>query len=673
MSFQFPKVGEIFEERYELLEILGSGGIGIVYKALQTDAGRVVAIKMLQQRLSQDETVKRRFVREAQVLNKLKHENIVTVYHLGETNSSMLYLVMEYIEGVSLRSLLVAEKRLSAPRTVRICLQLCAALSHMHQCGYLHRDLKPDNIVLLKTPEPDTVKIIDFGLARLETYEPETRDQKVTDTGVVIGSLQYMSPEQYFGPKVDARSDLYSLVLCFYEMLSGQRPFQADSPVAVMYKQAANDYVALSADKLDSFHPFMNEILARGLNRDLDKRHQNAGELAEDLRILQEDLEAGGARASLSKPAFIGAVAVFLLLIAAVVSLYKENNKAEIDKSEKGKKAERTQVAELASKNEGRAGAGKTGEKNKSGSSEQKAIVGSPYKMRAAQLKELIAQEAPESFHRAELLLELIKKVDGLEAIRVGEESLEICRKTEHKTKDWTRLYWRSFYELMSAYEKQGLNEKALPMAMKLMEEAEKQKLCDNGSLKIQELLRAKVIYARNLASSGKKEESLKQLKEIAQHHYGFWRNNLCDSIALSIDLGDLKIARSLGQNLEIPSDAVDMAELCRKRGLNDLAHEFIQDCLQQSNFASMDDFLSYLVSKNDRKGAMLLQKENYIYYKQKKETELARKCLNDLRLNPAYEDWRANYKYLDEIKEDLSQESPKRSKRSKRSKKSRK
>ncbi|MBX9723685.1 MAG: serine/threonine protein kinase [Candidatus Obscuribacterales bacterium] len=222
MTQKFPELGEVFEQRYELLEVLGAGGGGTVFKARQITADRMIALKVLHPQQGFDEESKQRFLREAKALNKLSHENIVSVYHLGFSDFGLPYLAMELIQGNSLRACLNAEGHLSSRRIFSIVKQLCSALACMHEVGIIHRDLKPENIMLIQKPEPDTVKIIDFGLVRVDN----SAEQKLTATGLLIGSVNYMSPEQCQGKKADARSDVYALTVCMYEMLSGKLPFQ---------------------------------------------------------------------------------------------------------------------------------------------------------------------------------------------------------------------------------------------------------------------------------------------------------------------------------------------------------------------------------------------------------------------------------------------------------------
>ncbi|MBX9688933.1 MAG: serine/threonine protein kinase [Candidatus Obscuribacterales bacterium] len=278
-------LNQIFEERYEILEVLGAGGVGTVYKARQLDAKRMVALKVLHEHLASDNEFKERFLREARSLNRLSHANIVTVYHLGLSDSGIPYLVMELVQGQSLRQVLLAQGSLELERSVNIVRQLCSALTVIHENGIVHRDLKPENIVLMQAPEPDFVKLIDFGLARNEVLPKE---QKLTATGLLIGSPAYMSPEQCRGEKADSRSDLYSLTVCFYEMLSGHLPFAADNPIGMMYKHANEEPQLLSREQNAYGSDELDRFLLKGMRKDPLARFQKAEEMSAALELLSE-------------------------------------------------------------------------------------------------------------------------------------------------------------------------------------------------------------------------------------------------------------------------------------------------------------------------------------------------------------------------------------------------
>ncbi len=242
MSDYVPKAGELFDEKYELIEAIGSGGVATVFKARQVDINRLVALKVVHHEWAQDPEMKARFLQEAVLLNKLRHENIVTIYHLGIAAIGLPYIAFELLPGQSLKALIQKEGRLSLERACHVCSQVCKALSFAHKEGVVHRDIKPENIFLQDDPNADFVKVIDFGLAKFSTPENHQTIQKLTQTGLLIGSVNYMSPEQCQGQKVDFRTDIYSLSSTFFEMLAGTPPYDSENSMAVIY-QHMNDKV----------------------------------------------------------------------------------------------------------------------------------------------------------------------------------------------------------------------------------------------------------------------------------------------------------------------------------------------------------------------------------------------------------------------------------------------
>jgi hypothetical protein len=281
----FPKAGEVFAERYELVELLGSGGIGTVFKALQPESGRFIALKVMHPEFSRDDEFRQRFLREARALSQLSHPAIVTVYHIGISEEGLAYMAMELVAGVSLRRLLDTEGRLPALRAASIAIQICDALAYVHRHEIIHRDIKPDNLILVDKPEPDTVKLIDFGLARMSA------EQKLTQTGFLVGSVNYMSPEQCRGMSVDARSDIYSVALCFFEMLSGRQAFLSDNPVGLMYKQINEPVPPLKERDVDRFSDSLNKIISRAAAKPTPDRYQTMDDLKNDLVALRQELE----------------------------------------------------------------------------------------------------------------------------------------------------------------------------------------------------------------------------------------------------------------------------------------------------------------------------------------------------------------------------------------------
>ncbi|MGE3636248.1 MAG: serine/threonine-protein kinase [Sandaracinaceae bacterium] len=228
---QAPQVGTVLEGRYRLLETLGSGGVGWVYRAKHLRLAQDVAIKMLKEQYAQHELLRPRFDREAQALAALRHPNIVSLtdYSIGESGHP--YLVMEMLEGKTLADAIEAGP-IEESRARRILGQILDALTYAHSRGFAHRDIKPSNVFLVSLPtDPDHVKILDFGFVKLMSVEaPPTESQALTRSGIAFGTPSYMCPEQATGGDTDPRSDLYSTTVVFFEMLAGRRPYIGEIP-----------------------------------------------------------------------------------------------------------------------------------------------------------------------------------------------------------------------------------------------------------------------------------------------------------------------------------------------------------------------------------------------------------------------------------------------------------
>ncbi|HRH01110.1 MAG TPA: protein kinase, partial [Polyangiaceae bacterium] len=227
---QDPLLGQMIAGRYRIVKLLGEGGMGSVYLAEQNLGATVrkVAVKTLHSHLSQDDAIRARFQREVGTVAALEHPNTIRVFDFGTSDAGQLFIVMELVQGQSLGDALLAAKRFSPERTKKILAQVCGALGEAHELGIVHRDLKPDNIILTsRAGQEDFVKLLDFGIAKRESAT--TADQKLTQQGTVLGTPPYMSPEQFTGTSVDARSDIYALGVMAYEMLTGELPFTANT------------------------------------------------------------------------------------------------------------------------------------------------------------------------------------------------------------------------------------------------------------------------------------------------------------------------------------------------------------------------------------------------------------------------------------------------------------
>jgi serine/threonine-protein kinase len=268
--------------RYEIGDLLGRGGMAEVHRGQDTRLGRTVAVKMLRPDMARDPSFQARFRREAHSAASLNHPAVVAVYDTGEDEfggNPVPYIVMEYVEGSTLRDLLASDSRLVPERALEIVDGVLAALAYSHQQGIVHRDIKPANVMLTRSGD---VKVMDFGIARAVADMGAT----MTATSAVIGTAQYLSPEQARGEQVDARSDLYSTGCLLYELLTGRPPFFGDSPVSVAYQHVREEPVPPS--QVDPDVPGnADAIVMKALTKDRDSRYQTADEMRADIAAAQ--------------------------------------------------------------------------------------------------------------------------------------------------------------------------------------------------------------------------------------------------------------------------------------------------------------------------------------------------------------------------------------------------
>lgn len=273
-------IGKILGNRYEIIERIGGGGMALVYKAKCHLLNRYVAVKILRDEYINDEEFINKFRRESQAAASLSHPNIVNIYDVG-VEGNIYYIVMEYIKGKTLKQLIRENGKLSVEKTIRYSMQIAEALNHAHENHVVHRDIKPHNIMIT---EDERVKVTDFGIARAATAST------VTNTSNVIGSVHYFSPEQARGGYTDEKSDIYSLGIVMYEMLTGRVPFQGDSPISVALKHIQDDI--LPPSKFEENIPIgLEKIIMKCVQKDQALRYSTAEELLLDLKKVKESNE----------------------------------------------------------------------------------------------------------------------------------------------------------------------------------------------------------------------------------------------------------------------------------------------------------------------------------------------------------------------------------------------
>ncbi|MFL6254467.1 MAG: protein kinase domain-containing protein [Pyrinomonadaceae bacterium] len=284
-------LGLVLDDKYRLDERLGEGGMGTVYRATHLLIERPVAVKVLSPRLVSDEAAKERFRREARAAGRLQHTNAVAVTDFGETREGLVYLVMELLEGKPLREVLAHDAPLDPARAVSLMLQIAAAVEAAHDAGILHRDLKPGNIFLVQRPDsPYIVKVLDFGIAKIADAGGEfSLHDTLTGTGVMIGTPRYMSPEQCDGAQLTPASDVYSLGVILYEMLTGQTPFTGVSPLALALKHSSESPRPLR-ELVANIPPALEAVVLHALEKGAETRPADAGEFRRELFAVAERL-----------------------------------------------------------------------------------------------------------------------------------------------------------------------------------------------------------------------------------------------------------------------------------------------------------------------------------------------------------------------------------------------
>jgi len=314
--------GSTFAGRYQIIEELGKGGMGKVYKAQDTDLKEKVAIKLLKPEIAADKKTIERFRNELKFARKIRHKNVCQMYDLNKEEGAH-YITMEYVAGEDLKSMIRMMGQLSSGKTIFIAKQVCEGLAEAHRLGVVHRDLKPQNIMIDKD---GNARIMDFGIAR------SLKTKGITATGVMIGTPEYMSPEQVEGKDVDQRSDIYSLGVILYEMVTGRVPFEGDTPFTIGMKHKGEE--PKDPKELNTQLPEdLNLIILRCLEKDREKRYQSAGEVRAELTRIEKGIPTTEIEIPKRKPLtsreitvtfglkklFIPALVVVALIIAAVV------------------------------------------------------------------------------------------------------------------------------------------------------------------------------------------------------------------------------------------------------------------------------------------------------------------------------------------------------------------
>ncbi len=270
-------IGKMLDDRYEILDVIGTGGMAVVYKAKCHRLNRLVAIKILKDEYSRDEEFRRRFRAESQAVAMLSHPNIVSVYDVSQSGDTD-YIVMELIDGITLKQYMEKKGVLNWRETLHFSIQIAKALEHAHSRGIIHRDIKPHNIMILKN---GSVKVADFGIARVISAQS-------TLTREALGSVHYISPEQAKGSRVDNRSDIYSLGVVMYEMLTGRPPYDGETPVSVAIKHI-NAGAPMPSELNPNIPGGLEQITMHAMCANLDDRYASATEMLYDLEEFRKD------------------------------------------------------------------------------------------------------------------------------------------------------------------------------------------------------------------------------------------------------------------------------------------------------------------------------------------------------------------------------------------------
>lgn len=277
-------LGQTLADKYRIDERLNEGGMGTVYRGTHVLMDKTVAIKVLRPSLAADEKIVARFSREARAASRISHPHALSVTDFGEAENGVVFLVMEFLNGTTLKNVIREDGPMPLPRVVEIIRQVGAALDAAHEQGVVHRDLKSENIMLLAANGPDYAKVLDFGIAKIKEHDGDY-DPGLTAPDLVIGTPQYMSPEQCSQTQeIDARSDIYSLGVIIYEMLVGHVPFTGPSPTAIMMKHMQEPVPSVLQERSD-LSPAIGRVISQAMAKQPGDRYQTVAELVDDLTI----------------------------------------------------------------------------------------------------------------------------------------------------------------------------------------------------------------------------------------------------------------------------------------------------------------------------------------------------------------------------------------------------
>lgn len=330
--------GTVIDGKFEITGFIGAGGMGTVYRARHIELGSAVALKTLHPRFSVDQDASARFRLEAKIIAGLHHKNILAVHASGYSNN-LLYMAMELIEGTSLRAMVAEGGSLSTSAALPLLIQICDAMIYAHANKVLHRDLKPDNVLIETRGQERTAKVVDFGLAKLTDIEM----QRLTQTGMVVGDPHFMSPEQAQGRQADERSDIYSFGCLMYDVLSGKPPFESDSDVAVLFKQVSDEPQLFADAKAPACLRSCQSICFQAMEKNPESRYQSFQEVRNELQKLADNPDAKisassrmakeaaagrgpGAHKFRRLPATVAAVALFAMLCFATAKFLHQED-----------------------------------------------------------------------------------------------------------------------------------------------------------------------------------------------------------------------------------------------------------------------------------------------------------------------------------------------------------